>query len=1114
MATSPTYPTTTPLDPSIYDPNSGVGKFGAQAMQTLANNQAVSMGNNAFKNATTNYQTALANWKMNGSKGPPPTAPDPNQIYHGATDINAFNSRLPGGGGSVGSATTAPWQLSPTQAQGLSPSPGGGSTAGSGIPSTLASPTNPANTATANWIQGGAQGPPPGTGGPATPPAGGYGSPGQSPTSPISRLPINATRPGGAIPTPGGGQSPTMPQRMVDAPQLGAPSAAPPTPTAGAPYASPSGSPTAVGAAGQVGPSTAGTPTYNPTSPTNNYSGSAAGLNFPAPFGTGMTVPDEVSNSTGLTQQIVSGYNNAVGGGANLQAKYGGYADANAQRAASLQGQLAGAYAPIAAGQGGYTPTQASSILQQPGLDALPTSQTALQSNYLTPEEQAQIAWTPQNTQDLLAQNANTIQAGTQAQKDAIDIAAQKQGASSPLQVQAMKDRATQAGLAATGDSATNARLAAAQRQEQQAQILAQNRQGVNLSNQGTQYNQGMDINQLESGRNKSVADTNVAAGQEYRNQYLGGQEQQASQNTQVGNQQQLGAYTSQGAATNQSNQVGVENQRTGTPLGSLLGINGLGFARGGVVRPGTPQSPMQGPKPALVGEAGPEAIVPLGPPRISLRGNGSNVMMRHPGRLLLGSGMDRIRAMEDGGAVQYGGDSSWEPEPMDTGNVIDNGQYPIPTRDPLAGPGATPQAQKRSAWQEPSTWREIAALGVGALAPRFGGFGPLISGEDPNKPQQPWERTARAAAGAMGRNHFADSSTPGQSAPSVQQQADTTGNNIFYANTMHNPDPGQLSPWLSVTNLNKSTNIGPGGGAPSRAPAPAPTPSPTTTPRRTGTQPVWNPTIGQQHIPPPTPTTPAPTPPTTSPTTAPTAPGEVTTKIGYPGLGVPPTTLPPGTVGSPSSAPGGSSSTITGPEGFPLPTSGEGGQTTIDYGGSGTPGQANPPGYGDYPGMFNPNGDSSTTIDYSSGFPGYNNGSPPNLVPGGGQDPVPPYLFQENPNILNLPSPYDTVGSTGYPPPGGLDLSGSGGFANAGGGDYWHGGEGGDLYEGDAKGAVYAPPQTRFGPTQIVDKPTYMTLGKDQPQAVVPLRKNKPGAKVKPKDVPKLVAKYGSHSR
>src|SRR5205807_146080 len=87
-------------------------------------------------------------------------------------------------------------------------------------------------------------------------------------------------------------------------------------------------------------------------------------------------------------------------------------------------------------------------------------------------------------------------------------------------------------------------------------------------------------------------------------NNYLGGQQQQANQNVTVGNQQQLGTFGTQMGAAGEADKNAIYNK-------SLPGLfeKITGFGRGGAIK---------GPTLAMVGEKGPEAIIPLRPPAIA----------------------------------------------------------------------------------------------------------------------------------------------------------------------------------------------------------------------------------------------------------------------------------------------------------------------------------------------------------------------------------------------------------------------------------------------------------------------------------------------------------------
>lgn len=165
-------------------------------------------------------------------------------------------------------------------------------------------------------------------------------------------------------------------------------------------------------------------------------------------------------------------------------------------------------------------------------------------------------------------------------------------------------------------DTAANAEQNASTR----AAGIAGNRQGTNQSNQNAQYQRGQYIYGQGSQANTNFANQRLQQEQEYRN-YLGGRQQQASQNQQVGQQQKLGLYGTGTSAINNATAGATANYQAkpGDPTsavnltGSIVNdVTSLTHGAKGVVS--------QGPHEALVGEAGPELIVDLAPSPRNLR--------------------------------------------------------------------------------------------------------------------------------------------------------------------------------------------------------------------------------------------------------------------------------------------------------------------------------------------------------------------------------------------------------------------------------------------------------------------------------------------------------------
>ncbi len=151
----------------------------------------------------------------------------------------------------------------------------------------------------------------------------------------------------------------------------------------------------------------------------------------------------------------------------------------------------------------------------------------------------------------------------------------------------------------------TSALQGAEQQAANRAGTLATNRQGVNQYNQGQDYTRGSAIYNAGSQANLGFANNQQGQEQEYRN-YLGGQQQQATQGAQVGNQQRLGAYGATNTGVKGATDSAIENYKVPGAWQAIAGTTArfLGLAKGGEIE--------RGPQTALVGEAGPELIVDI----------------------------------------------------------------------------------------------------------------------------------------------------------------------------------------------------------------------------------------------------------------------------------------------------------------------------------------------------------------------------------------------------------------------------------------------------------------------------------------------------------------------
>jgi hypothetical protein len=381
-----------------------------------------------------------------------------------------------------------------------------------------------------------------------------------------------------------------------------------------------------------------------------------------------------------LGQSINYQQNLAVSGGQNLENQSLAQADTADQQAAYYQQQLAGAYAPLLAGQGGYTPAQAAQIQNESGQFGLqnlnPSSylsnlagnatninsavggETGNVNQALTQGASAvnatinpsQLQWTPQMTQALQNAAAQSAGAQTQATMQQIQNNAFAAGNVSPLAIQAAENRAQQTGAISAANAMTQAQVQANQAQlgaaQTYANIASQNAQETAQRNTGAQLQVGAQnvgaqtslaglgqqatgsqqselasANQIQSGQAQTVANANLQAGQSARNNYLGTQAQQATQTGLTASNQALGAFGSQVGGANQAAGIQVQKEAVDQSQNAASLI----FGKDGMVVPLKRGAVQNGPVTAIVGEEpdpkspsgyAPEAIVPLGPPR------------------------------------------------------------------------------------------------------------------------------------------------------------------------------------------------------------------------------------------------------------------------------------------------------------------------------------------------------------------------------------------------------------------------------------------------------------------------------------------------------------------
>lgn len=166
----------------------------------------------------------------------------------------------------------------------------------------------------------------------------------------------------------------------------------------------------------------------------------------------------------------------------------------------------------------------------------------------------------------------------------------------------------TGTGIAQAQDAANSGRAAG----------IAGNRQQTATGNQGTQFAQNQANNNTQSARATGVANTRLGAQQTGLNYYTG-QNEQANQNDQAAQNRQVSLYGTQAGATNQAaglqadaaKQPGTLSKIVGTAIGAVGALGAAGGSKGikGLADGGVVSKPTV----ALIGEDGPEMVVPLG---------------------------------------------------------------------------------------------------------------------------------------------------------------------------------------------------------------------------------------------------------------------------------------------------------------------------------------------------------------------------------------------------------------------------------------------------------------------------------------------------------------------
>ncbi len=147
---------------------------------------------------------------------------------------------------------------------------------------------------------------------------------------------------------------------------------------------------------------------------------------------------------------------------------------------------------------------------------------------------------------------------------------------------------------------------------------IATNRQATGVNNQATQFGQQKTNNDTGSTRATGVANTRLGQQTQGLNYYQG-QNDQANTNTQNAQNRELGIYGTQAGGTNQAAGLGVQAAAQPGALSKIVsGVTGMVGALGGgagiaKLGGGADGGVFDKPTNITVGEAGPEAVVPLG---------------------------------------------------------------------------------------------------------------------------------------------------------------------------------------------------------------------------------------------------------------------------------------------------------------------------------------------------------------------------------------------------------------------------------------------------------------------------------------------------------------------
>ncbi len=148
---------------------------------------------------------------------------------------------------------------------------------------------------------------------------------------------------------------------------------------------------------------------------------------------------------------------------------------------------------------------------------------------------------------------------------------------------------------------------------------IATNRQATGVNNQATQFGQQKTNNDTGSARATGVANTRLGQQTQGLNYYQG-QNQQANQNSENASNREVSTYGTQAGGTNQAAALGADAAKQPGTLSKIVsGVTGLVGALGGgagigkLMGGGADGGVFDEPTNITVGEAGPEAVVPLG---------------------------------------------------------------------------------------------------------------------------------------------------------------------------------------------------------------------------------------------------------------------------------------------------------------------------------------------------------------------------------------------------------------------------------------------------------------------------------------------------------------------